>query len=39
MMSRVLPPLMALFQRAIQVPQLSLGLLLGVLFLMVFGAK
>ena len=39
LMSRVLPPLMALFQRAIQVPQLSLGLLLGVLFLVVFGAE
>ena len=39
LMSRVLPLLMALFQRVIQVSQLSLGLLLGVLFLMVFGAE
>ena len=37
--SRVLPPLVALLQRVIQVPQLSLGLLLGVLFLMVYGAE
>ncbi len=37
--SRVLPPLIALLQRVIQVPQLSLGLLIGVLFLMVFGAE
>lgn len=39
LMSRVLPPLIALFQRFIKVPQLALGLLLGVLFLMVFGAE
>ena len=39
LMSRVLPPMIALCQRVIQVPQLSLGLLLGVLFLMVFGAE
>ena len=39
LMSRVLPPVIALFQRVIQVPQLSLGLLLGVLFMMVFGAE
>ena len=39
LMSRVLPPLIALFQRVIQVPQLALGLLLGVLFLMGFGAE
>ena len=38
-MSRGLPPVIALLQRVIQVPQLSLGLLLGVLFLMVFGAE
>ena len=37
--SRVLPPLVALLQRIIQVPQLSLGLLLGVLFLIVYGAE
>ncbi len=37
--SRVLPPVVALLQRVIQVPQLSLGLLLGVLFLMVYGAE
>ena len=37
--SRVLPPLVALLQRVIQVPQLSLGLLLGVLFLMVDAAE
>ena len=37
--SRVLPPLVGLLQRAIQVPQLSLGLLLGVLFLMVDAAE
>ena len=35
--SRVLPPLVALLQRVIQVPQLSLGLLLGFLFLIVWG--
>ncbi len=39
LMSRVLPPLITLFQRVIRVPQLALGLLLGVLFLMVFGAE
>lgn len=39
LMSRVLPPVIALFQRVIQVPHLSLGLLLGVLLLMVFGAE
>lgn len=39
LMSRVLPPLIALVQRVIRVPQLALGLLLGVLFLMVFGAE
>ena len=37
--SRVLPPLVALLQRVIQVPQLSLGLLLGALFLIVDGAE
>ena len=37
--SRVLPPLVALLQRVIQVPQLSLGLLLGVLFLVVDAAE
>ncbi len=37
--SRVLPPLVALLQRVIQVPQLSLGLLLGFLFLIVWGAE
>ena len=37
--SRVLPPLVALLQRVIQVPQLSLGLLIGVLFLVVDGAE
>ena len=37
--SRVLPPLVGLLQRVIQVPQLSLGLLLGVLFLMVDAAE
>ena len=37
--SRVLPPVVALLQRVIQVPQLSLGLLLGVLFLVVYGAE
>ena len=37
--SRVLPPLVALLQRAIQVPQLSLGLLLGFLFLIVDAAE
>ena len=37
--SRVLPPLVALLQRVIQVPQLSLGLLLGVLFLVVAAAE
>ena len=37
--SRVLPPMVALLQRAIQVPQLSLGLLLGVLFLVVDAAE
>ena len=37
--SRVLPPLVAWLQRLIQVPQLSLGLLIGVLFLMVYGAE
>ena len=37
--SRVLPPLVTLLQRLIQVPQLSLGLLLGVLFLMVDAAE
>lgn len=39
LMSRGLPPAIALLQRIIQVPQLTLGLLLGVLFLMVFGAE
>ena len=39
LMSRVLPPVIAVCQRVIQVPQLSLGLLFGVLFLMVFGAE
>ena len=37
--SRVLPPLVSLLQRVIQVPQLSLGLLIGVLFLTVYGAE
>ena len=37
--SRVLPPVVALLQRVIQVPQLSLGLLLGALFLIVWGAE
>lgn len=37
--SRVLPPVVALLQRVIQVPQLSLGLLLGVLFLVVDAAE
>ena len=37
--SRVLPPLVARLQRIIQVPQLSLGLLLGTLFLVVDGAE
>ena len=37
--SRVLPPVVALLQRVIQVPQLSLGLLLGFLFLIVWGAE
>ena len=37
--SRVLPPLVGLLQRVIQVPQLSLGLLLGALFLMVDAAE
>ena len=37
--SRVLPPLVGMLQRIIQVPQLSLGLLLGVLFLMVDAAE
>ena len=37
--SRVLPPLVALLQRVIRVPQLSLGLLIGVLFLVVDGAE
>ena len=37
--SRVLPPVVSRLQRLIQVPQLSLGLLLGVLFLMVDGAE
>ncbi len=37
--SRVLPRLVSLFQRVIRVPQLSLGLLLGSLFLMVDAAE
>lgn len=37
--SRVLPPVVALLQRVIQVPQLSLGLLLGSLFLVVDAAE
>ncbi len=37
--SRVLPPVVALLQRAIQVPQLSLGLLIGFLFVVVAGAE
>ena len=37
--SRVLPPVVALLQRVIQVPQLSLGLLLGFLFVIVWGAE
>ena len=39
MSSRVLPPVVALLQRVLQVPQLSLGLLLGTLFLMVDAAE
>ncbi len=39
MASRVLPPTVSWLQRLIQVPQLSLGLLIGVLFLMVYGAE
>ncbi len=37
--SRVLPPVVGLLQRVLRVPQLSLGLLLGVLFLMVDAAE
>ena len=37
--SRMLPPLVGRLQRVIQVPQLSLGLLLGALFLMVDAAE
>ena len=37
--SRVLPPLVALLQRLIQVPQLSLGLLLGILLVVVAAAE
>ncbi|MCY3691356.1 MAG: cation:proton antiporter, partial [Chloroflexi bacterium] len=37
--SRVLPPVVSLLQRLIQVPQLSLGLLIGILFLMVYSAE
>ena len=37
--SRVLPPAVSLLQRVLPVPQLSLGLLLGFLFLMVWGAE
>ena len=37
--SRVLPPVVGLLQRVIQVPQLSLGLLLGTLFLVVDAAE
>ena len=37
--SRVLPPVVALLQRVIQVPQLSLGLLLGILMIMVAAAE
>ena len=37
--AKVLPPLVALLQRLIQVPQLSFGLLLGFLFLIVDGAE
>jgi len=37
--SRVLPPVVSLLQRLIQVPQLSLGLLIGILFLIVYGAE
>ena len=37
--SRVLPPLFALLQRVLRVPQLSFGLLLGGLFLTVYGAE
>ena len=37
--ARVLPPVVSLLQRVIQVPQLSLGLLIGILFLMVYGAE
>ncbi len=37
--SKVLPPVVALLQRALQAPQLSLGLLLGFLFLIVDGAE
>ena len=37
--AKVLPPLVSLLQRLIQVPQLSFGLLLGFLFLMVDAAE
>ena len=37
--SRVLPPVVARLQRLIQVPQLALGLLLGILFLVVDAAE
>ena len=37
--ARVLPPLVGLLQRVIRVPQLSLGLLLGTLFLVVDAAE
>ena len=37
--SKVLPPVVALLQRVLQAPQLSLGLLLGFLFLIVDGAE
>ena len=37
--SKVLPPVVARLQRVLQVPQLSLGLLLGFLFLIVDGAE
>ena len=37
--SRVLPPVVSLLQRVIQVPQLSLGLLLGTLFVVIAAAE
>ena len=37
--SRVLPPLIGLFRRLLRVPQLSFGVILGILFLVVVGAE